>query len=85
MTKEEHGVIIAMFAKQYQSMKVLSDIMRSRGIIEQGDFSAFHFAVQKDDPLNVAIYQQTKEQYLKYAKGIGVDTGLEAPEPTPES
>lgn len=79
MTSREHNFMLALFAKQIQSIEILLRILESRGLIEHDDIQAFEFAVTEDDSSNEALLRQAKERYLSAAKLFGVVTGLETP------
>jgi hypothetical protein len=77
MTPEEHRLVIFVLARQYQQTKILIEILKSRGILESDDPTAFASAVCLDVPSNNALLRQAKEEYLQAAKDMGVVTGLE--------
>ncbi len=79
MTKEEHLLMISLFTKQGQFIKTLVAIMKSRGILQADDASAFAFATALDMESNVALYAEMRSAYVTLAKGLGIETGLENP------
>jgi len=77
MTPEEHQLMITMWAKQYQQLKVVVEILKSRGLLEGDDPLAFATLVHSDVAANRALLQESATIYLQTAKEIGVDTGLD--------
>ena len=45
MTKQEHKLMLMMFVQQMHCTLVLVDILKTRGVIEEDDFVAFHSAL----------------------------------------
>ncbi|MGA7381835.1 MAG: hypothetical protein WBX03_13380 [Terriglobales bacterium] len=78
MTPEEHSLVIAILARQFQQGKTFIEILKSRGILEGDDPLAFASTVYLDPASNSALWQQAKEDYLQLAKMLGVQTGLES-------
>jgi hypothetical protein len=76
VTPEEHKLMITMWAKQYQQLKVVVEILKSRGLLEGDDPMAFATIVHSDAAANKALLQESAELYLQTAKDIGVETGL---------
>ncbi len=76
MTKEEHLLMISLFTKQAQFIKIILEILKSRGIVEHDDPAAFESAVRLDLDSNAALFQQTKAGYVRVAKGLGIEAGL---------
>ena len=77
MTTQEHKLVLGIFAKQAQLIRVLLTILKSRGIVEYDDPSAFEFATTEDADANAALLGRVTENYLLLAKSLGVETGLE--------
>jgi hypothetical protein len=77
MSPEEHLLIVAFFMKQNQSIKILLDILRSRGIITGDDAKAFEFSQMQDVGSNAALFDQVKQSYQTIARPLGIRTGLE--------
>lgn len=78
MTKEEHLLMISLFTKQVQFVKVILEILKSRGIVEHDDPAAFESAVRLDPESNAALIEQAKVAYVRLARGLGIQTGLES-------
>jgi hypothetical protein len=83
MTPKEHALVLALFAKQNQFIKMLLDILKSRGILTGDDARAFEFSQSVDAVSNAALLDEAKAKYLELAKGLGIQTGLENLPPVP--
>jgi hypothetical protein len=82
MTIEEHMLMLNLLFKQRQGMRVLLNMLRSRGVLTEDDEKAFASAQIQDVLSNAAVFDETKEFYLKSAHSLGILTGLEnMPEP----
>jgi hypothetical protein len=77
MTAQEHALVLALFAKQNQFIKVLFDILKSRGVLTGDDARAFEFSQSVDAASNLALLEEAKAKYLELAKQLGIQTGLE--------
>jgi hypothetical protein len=79
MTDAEHKLVVYMFAQQNIRFRALLEILKSRGVVDSGDFDAFeHLAVatMQDDNFLATI-----AQYTEFAKLLGL--GDELPQPGP--
>ena len=61
-----------MFAKQFQYIKLLTEILKSKGIIEGDDLPAFFSVSRADQERNAHLLRVVKAQYRKNAKEIGL-------------
>ena len=77
MTTNEHYLVITVLARQYQYVKTLIQILKSRGVLETDDFRAFQSLVVLDEASNDALLHRATEEYLTLAQNLGVDTGIE--------
>jgi len=77
MTTEEHLLVLTLTVKQNQLIKLLLDILKSRGILTGDDARAFEFSANVDVASNVALFAEAKRKYLILAEGLGIETGLE--------
>lgn len=77
MTPDEHKLMILVFARQLQMGKTFIEILKSRGVLEQGDSEAFASIVYRDASSNTDLALDAAKQYLHFAKMLGVDTGIE--------
>ena len=78
MTKEEHELMVLMFARVYESVKVISDVLKSNGVLTGDDPKAFSHAVHADDRKLIQCLAQAQRDYLNLAKQTGVVTGLKS-------
>ena len=69
--------MVLFFMKQNQSIKVLIDGLKSRGIWVGDDPQAFQFSQMQDVESNAALFDEVKENYLKLAEELGIQTGSE--------
>jgi hypothetical protein len=79
MTPQEHKLMVTMFTKQLQQLKVVIEILKSRGLLEGDDAMAYATVVHSDEQSNALVFQQAREMYLQAAKYLKIDTGLENP------
>lgn len=75
MTTEEHLLMIALYFKQQQSIRVLLTMLRSRDLISSDDEDAFASLQMENVSSNAAIYEQAMDAYLKIAASAGIQTG----------
>jgi hypothetical protein len=80
MTPKDHGLMIAVLARQLQLTKALLAIMQSRGLLDDDDLTAFLALVQSSQTGNERILKLADETYHQCAKVLQVRTGLEPPE-----
>lgn len=82
MTPEEHMLILLLSFKQQQAIRILLNMLRSRGVLTADDEEAFASALTQDAGLNAALFDQAKDAYLTIARSLEIQTGLEKlPEP----
>ncbi|MFI5096691.1 MAG: hypothetical protein ACHQT6_01840 [Candidatus Acidiferrales bacterium] len=79
MTQQEHALMISMFVKQHMYIKMLIEVLKSRGIVSGDDLPAFEFSVNVDTRANAALFVDMTKLYLQAAKVFGIETGIEAP------
>ncbi len=79
MTRQEHTLLLTLFTKQLQQIKIIVNILKSRGVLQADDAQAFESATVLDHESNAAIFSEARAAYLKLAKGLGIETGLENP------
>ena len=79
MTSEEHTLLITMFAKQAQQIKILETILKAKGILEGDDAAAFAAAAWADVPATDAVVDSVADKYqaLCGALGIHVDASVQ--------
>lgn len=85
MTTEEHMLLLQLFFKQRQGMRVLLNILRSRDVLTPDDERAFAAAQTQDIGSNAALFAEAKAFYLQMAHSLELETGLEnMPDPPAE-
>ncbi len=77
MTPEEHMLVLLMLLKRNQAIKILIDMLKSRGVLTGDDDQAFQFSQMQDAASNAALFDEVKAQYLFLARTLGIQTGLE--------
>ena len=77
MTPQEHMLLLLLIMKQNQSIKILLDALKSRGVLTGDDPQAFEFSQMQDVLSNAALFDEAKEKYLILARSLGIQTGLE--------
>ncbi len=82
MTTDEHMLVLQLFFKQRQAIRILLNMLKSHGILTEDDEKAFASAQTQDTGSNAAIFDEAKHFYLSLAHSLAVETGLEnIPEP----
>jgi hypothetical protein len=79
MTKQEHELMVLMFARWSQAMMVISDALKRDNIWTDEDEKAFRAVAQYDDKKIIECAALALTEYLKCAKQVGVRTGLDEP------
>jgi hypothetical protein len=72
MTSNEHALIIAMFTKQARQIKVLSDVLKSNGILQGDDLEAFTNIVDSDPVTSRELSIETVKEYMETVKNLDV-------------
>jgi hypothetical protein len=75
MKSEEHALMITMFAKQLQLIEALGELLRSRCIMDEGDFDAFRALVHSDPERGGQLLLDAAELYKRVAEGLGIEIG----------
>jgi hypothetical protein len=73
MTSKEHLLMITVVAKQLQIIRTLTEILRSRGILEEDDMPAFGDLIRSDREMSTILLNDASTLYLSVAKGLGID------------
>jgi hypothetical protein len=81
MTPKEHLLMLTLFAKQMQLIKILFDVMDRHGLRMADDIPAFEFGENIDAESRIDILIDTWEKYVGLAKHLEVVTGLESHPP----
>ena len=79
MTAKEHNLMIHMFTDQALAIKALIEILKTREVIEDGDFLAFASLVSQSRTLRSSVEDQVGADYLAAAKVLDITTGLDHP------
>ena len=82
MTKQEHEMMLIMFARTGQVFQILTEMLTSRGILTGDDAKAFSHAIHYDDAKRLKTVLQTWHDYQAAAIQSGVVTGLESQPPS---
>ena len=69
MTKQEHNLVVHMFAKQTQMLLAMLEALKAKGIMTQEEFREYQVLLLSQ-PQNAMA--QTRMQYESYAKMLGV-------------
>jgi hypothetical protein len=72
MTDKEHELMIIMFTRQALYIKMLTDLLENKGIVQGDDLAAFS-SVVITDPTNVSVFLRVNEQYEKSAQSIHLE------------
>ena len=79
MDTKEHLLLIELFAQQNLFLRQLCTALTNEGVVTEEQIKLLG-AFQRADVGHVtAIVDRTRRQYLKEAKKLGVETGLEEP------
>jgi hypothetical protein len=70
MSPQEHLLMLTLFTKQLQQIKVIVNVLKSRAILQADDAQAFESATILDHESNAAIFAEAKAAYVKLAKGL---------------
>jgi hypothetical protein len=82
MTKQEHELMLLMFARTRQMFRILTEVLTSRGIVTGDDAKAFSHAIHFDDAKTLNSIMLTWRDYQSAAIQSGVVTGLESEPPS---
>jgi hypothetical protein len=83
VTAQEHLFMMSMYARQSAKFNVLCEILKTRGILEEGDLSAFLAHTAQETKEHQEWLRASWKTYQSTAADLGVTTGLGDP-PTPE-
>jgi hypothetical protein len=72
MTDKEHALMMMMFTRQTQHIKMLVDLLENKGIIQGDDAPAFD-SVVRNDPASVSLFLQVISQYKSFANQLGME------------
>ncbi len=77
MTPKEHELMMLMFARMQESVGILIDVLKSRGIMTGDDEKAFSDAIHHDPKRLLQFVLQAHNDYQKCAEQVDLVTGLE--------
>jgi hypothetical protein len=77
MTQQEHELMVTMFARVYEAIGMLTEALKSRGVLPDDDERAFAHLVHSDPQKVVRYLLQAQSDYSRLAKSSGVATGLD--------
>jgi hypothetical protein len=69
MTKQEHNLVVHMFAKQTQMLLAMLEALKNKGIMTDEEFTEYQVLLLSQ-PQNAMT--RTRMQYDSYAKMLGV-------------
>jgi hypothetical protein len=72
MTLEEHALLITMFAKQAQQIRILETVLKAKGILEGDDLKAFAAAAWADDSATDAVADTVSDKYHALCSELGI-------------
>ena len=73
MTTQEHETMILMFARMYQAIGALANVLKSREIMTADDLKAFLYDAWADDKQTLTFVNQAQSDYRKAAQLSGVE------------
>jgi hypothetical protein len=82
MTKQEHEMMLLMFARTHQLFGTIVEVLTSRAIMTGDDAKAFSHAVHYDDAKTLKFVLRAWHDYQSCAIQSGVVTGLESQPPS---
>jgi hypothetical protein len=71
MTKEEHALMIGLFAAQLEVIQALGQILESHNLIDQSDLQAF-LSIRTPSERKKMI-ENARLKYEQIAKSVGID------------
>src|SRR6266481_1638968 len=75
MKTKEHELIVLMFARLYESIGIIEETLKSRGLWTGDDPKAFSHAVHADDRKILHYVERARSDYLAFANQLGVIVG----------
>jgi hypothetical protein len=76
MTPNEHQMLITLFQHQTFVIKSLIEVLKSQGLVKEGDLAAYDALLEANDKVRSALVLQVEEDYREAASIHGVITGL---------
>ena len=78
MTRQEHELMLLMFTRLYESIGIIEETLKSRGVWSADDPTAFSHAVHSDERKLFAYAQRARNDYVNFASQLGVAPRLES-------
>jgi len=75
MTPKEHELMLLMFTRLYESIGIIEETLKSRGIWTGDDPKAFSHAVHADDRKLLRYAERARNDYVAFANQLGVAPG----------
>jgi hypothetical protein len=72
MTKQEHELMILMFARMNEHIGIIEETLKSRGLWTGDDARAFSHAVHSDDEKISKFVTDARNTYVNWAKDLGI-------------
>jgi len=73
MTKKEHRLMVFMFARQNMLISALIEILRSRGVMHDGDVEAYEALIRSEEGENLEHFHAVVNQYQAYGQLLGIE------------
>lgn len=73
MTKQEHELMILMFARLNERIGVVIDALKSREVVTADDVPAFSHAARMDDQKMHLYVELARRDYIEFAALCGVE------------
>jgi hypothetical protein len=70
MTTEEHTLMIGILASQLEAIHSLADLLKSRGIVDEGDLHAF-WSIRPREVRKETV-EKAQQIYFHVAKAAGI-------------
>jgi hypothetical protein len=71
MTREEHALMIGLFAAQLEVIQALAQILESHNLIDQSDLQAF-LSIRTASERRQML-EKARQKYEQVAKSVGID------------
>ena len=68
--------MIAMFQRQTFVVKSLIEVLKSQGLVKEGDLAAYDALLCSNDKFRSRLEAQVEEDYQATAEAFGVRTGI---------
>jgi len=79
MTRQEHMLMITMFARHDRLIRTLVEILESRDILNPDDMKAYEALIFQSERVDASLLRMTANVYRKVALESGTGNGSELP------